>query len=229
MKYFSFCLLFCVSCFSGQDEQHFPEVVIRSSAPNKMYARDSFYLAYTIDQFSKLDVVGYGYNFQRADIDTIIYSPDTLKLFAFVIDSFMDYTRKQCVPEYGGHAILAYRLRMNDPWIVYPVTVNVFVGYKNYNMVKERLRKAYFRDLRGYVYIYWNSEKKNFIEYTFYNVTDSLFWDNCILWKKDVSISGYYQFQLTGNGDPEMPNQILNIPQIHYPDSLLQLFYENRW
>jgi hypothetical protein len=218
-----FAVTICMlSCDEGSKE-YFSETPIRIPAPDKIYERDSIYLAYTIYMFSKLDVVGYGYGFQRADIDTIVYNSDTLKLFAFVIDSFYDAEEKEPAP-YDGHAILGYRLKTTDPWVVYPVTFSVFVGYKNYNKVRDRLRKAYFQDLKYYVYSFWNQEKKGFVEYTFYNVTDSKFWDSCIIWQKDISIPGYYQFQISGNGDPEMIHAILEIPEINYPDSLLKLY-----
>ena len=226
------CLIvICQSCLSKNNHDEYSKVPIHYPGPNKMYDRDSFYLAYTIYQFQTLNIVGYGYYFQRADIDTIVYSPDTLKLVAFVIDSFMDYTEKEQTPVYDGHTMLGYRLKTTDPWIIYPFErYIIFAGYRNYNMIRDKLREAYFQNLKDYALYFWNCQQKKFEDYSFkYNLTDPKFWDSCIIWKKDISIPGYYQFQLTGNGDPEMPRNIIKIPEIHYPDSLLKLYHDNKW
>jgi hypothetical protein len=225
-----FCVfyLFVISLFSCSGngvKEYFQNAPIRYPSLNKMYARDSLYLAYTIYEFRKLNVVGYGYDFQRVDIDTIAYSPDTLKFFSLVID----YTKESDALNYDGHAILGYRLKTTDPWIVYPILYSVFLDYQNYNMVRDRLRKAYFQDFGVPVSGIWNYRTKEFETCPSYNVIDHRFWDSSFIWQKNVSIPGYYTFQLSGNGDPEMPHPVIEIPSLHYPDSLLKLYHENKW
>jgi len=90
------------------------------------------------------------------------------------------------------------------------------------------LREEFFNRLKYETTWYWNNEKQKEEGYVFYNINDPKFWDSCILWQKDVSIPGCYQFQLTGNVKPGDQRAILDFPLIHYPDSLLKLYYENR-
>ena len=222
---FCFLILF-QSCSEHVEDEYFPLQPIHFPAPNKMYERDSFYLAYTIKQFNDLRVVGYGLPLTRIDIDTVVYSSDTLKLFALVID-YCDYSAKGL--SYNGQAVLGYRLKIIDPWIVYPVRCIFFVGYKNYNMVRDRLRSAYFINFDYPMSGVWNYRDKKFETYRSYNVVDKKFWDSSFIWQKDVSIPGIYDFQLSGNGNPEMPHPILEIPAITYPDSLLKLYHANKW
>jgi len=209
-----------------EEDEYFPLQPIHFPASNKMYERDSFYLAYTIRQFNELSVVGYGLPLTRIDIDTVVYSSDTLKLFALVID-YCSYSSKDS--GYDGQAVLGYRLKATDAWTVYPVRFYSFVGYKNYNMVRERLRSAYFIDFDHPMSGVWNYRDKKFETYPSYNVVDKKFWDSSFIWLNGVSIPGYYDFQLSGNGNPEMPHPILEIPAINYPDSLLALYHANKW
>jgi len=215
---------FFISCSAKIGKKHLSENPIHYVSPNRIYARDSQYLAYTIQQFSNLGVVGYGYDIHRVDIDTIVYSPDSLKLFAFVID----YAKADNELNYDGHAILGYRFKTNSPWIVYPVTVIVFAGYTNYNMVRNSLKNAYFKNFSNpAVSGIWNYRNKRFESYPSYNVIDPKFWGNSYIWMKDVSVPGYYEFQFAGGGVLDS-GSVLKIPPIHYPDSLLNLYYENK-
>ena len=221
----SICFLFCLlSC----KYENFAKEPIRYPSPNKMYERDSMYLSYTIKFFNDNNVLGYGtgMDFMHADIDTILYSPDTLKLFAFVI-SFIknDIATSKMGYHINGQTIIGFRENTKTPWVIYPNPFAVFLGYENYNMMKNRLREEYFNRQKDQWRWYWNNALQKREAYYFYNVNIPKFWDSCVIWKKGLSIPGYYQFQLTGNVTPDDVNAIWKLPNLRYPDSLIKLFY----
>jgi len=231
------CLLFSLSCSPGlNDDSYYPKDPILYPAPNKMYVRDSVYLAYTVSQYiNRGDVQGYGgipkENFLRIDIDTILYSPDTLKLFSFVITYTKDTEDKKNPYGYFGQVLIGYRTSTHEPWIIYPgVHFARFLGYLNYNKIKNRLRLEFFHKFKDENMWYWSNEKQQRELFTYkYNANDPKFWDSCHTWQKGVSIPGYYIFQLRGNVTPDMDDLLFKQPEVHYPDSLLKLYYENKW
>lgn len=52
-----------------------------------------------------------------------------------------------------------------------------------------------------------------------YNLQDTAFWEKSLIWQKGSYLDGYYSFQVWGK-------DTLKVPQITYPDSLLELFNE---
>jgi|GEM_PF-5006580 len=225
-KLFAFFLL-CQSC---QGTENFPKDPVRYPSISKAYLRDSIYLAYTVRQFIDRDVQGYGSvrkeDYLRVDIDTILYSADRLKLFSFDITYLKDDNDKEQPYCYFGQTLIGYRMDTQTAWTIYPGhTFAEFVGYANYNKVKNRLRLEFFHKFKDESRWYWNNEQHERQQFYYkYNVNDLSFWDSCYIWKKGVSIPELYIFQQKGNVKPDGDDIIFTLPTIRYPDSLLRSY-----
>src|SRR5690348_7015043 len=74
-------------------ERDVSEIPIHFKSPSSSYQRDSIFIAATVWEFIKKQVSPFDYyikfdvpfNKIIIDVDSIMYSPDSLKLFAFVI------------------------------------------------------------------------------------------------------------------------------------------------
>ena len=225
---------------------------VRYPTINKTYYRDSLYIATTIWQFidKKVDIFDYykRYNILLSkvgvDVDTIIYSPDTLKLFSFVIIKVPDYENNK--PDqfyYSGEDMIGYRLSKNKPWKIYYFGQIRPTGLKNYNQVRNIFRNYYLGNgkFKSSYDTYWDGihndtlgmarsitfpEETNRINIKFgYNIDDSQFWNKSIVWKKGSRIPDYYSFETIGNVAPGYGDSLIKIiPHLNYPDSLLKMY-----
>lgn len=219
---------------------------IRYDSPDKIYQRDSLYIATTIWQFmdKQVDIFDYykqykiPFNKVNIDIDTIIYSPDSLKLFSFVIERIPEYeNNKPNKYFYSGSDMIGYRSSKKEPWNIWYFGEYRPTGWDNYNKVRNLFRWYYLgdgkfkNDYRGYWDgIHYENDtfplQKARINIKFgYNIDDKHFWDSSIVWKKGNRIPGYYGFQTKGEVVPGyMDSPIRIIPRLDYPDSLLNLY-----
>jgi len=216
---------------------------------NSNYRRDSLYVATTIWQFidKKVDIFDYykQYNIPlnkvRVDVDTIIYSPDTLKLFSFVIITVPDYENKK--PDrfyYSGEDMIGYRFVKNQPWSIYYFGQIRPTGVNDYNDVRNIFRNYYLGQgkFKNSYATYWDGirndtlgmarsitfpAENNRVNIKFgYNVDDTNFWNKSIVWKKGSRIPKYYSFETIGNVAPGYTDSpIIRIPHLDYPDSLI--------
>ena len=124
---------------------------VRYPSKYKIYYRDSLYIATTIWQFidKKVDVFEFykRYNISldkvRIDVDTVIYSPDSLKLFSFVIIQSPDHEDKIVNKfYYSGADIIGYRISKQDFWKIYYFN-NVTPSGTDYNKVRNFYRSYY--------------------------------------------------------------------------------------
>ncbi len=218
------------SCSFDIEKADFPQTPLRYPSVNEAYARDSAYLAYTIYKFNANNVTGSGgtgdiNDVRRIDIDTILYSKDSLKLFSFFIIQVRNIDANPITIHFNGLTLVGYRESTLEPWTIYPTRFTAFFGYDNYNMLRDRLRKEFFQWFKDEKMWYWSSEKQRRELFAYeYNVNDPSFWDSCYIWKKGISIPGYYVFQLTGNVLPDDDDAIIELPKINYPDSLIMQY-----
>jgi hypothetical protein len=120
-----------------------PTNPIRYPSPNHIYKRDSLYIAVTVKEFmnKKADIFdaykqeGIPINKVNIDIDSILYSPDSLKLFSFVIiKNPEDSTHnKHC---YVGDCFIGYRPSLKTPWFIYYFNQYTPAGFDNYNKIR---------------------------------------------------------------------------------------------
>lgn len=225
---------------------------IRYHSPTKTYYRDSLYLATTVWQFmdKKVDIFDYYKQYKipfakvRIDVDSIFYSPDSLKLFAFIIETIPEYeNNKPNEYFYSGNCLIGYRTNKSEPWTVYSFDQFTPTGFKNYNKVRNLFRGYYLSNgkFKNDYATYWDGihndtlgmarsitipKEENRVNIKFgYNIDDKRFWDSSIVWKKGSRIPGYYAFQTKGNVAPGYTdNPIKIIPHLDYPDSLIRLY-----
>ena len=215
-------------------------------SPSLNYRRDSIFIVATIWQFIQKEVSPFHYyrTFDvpldkiTVEVDSIFYSPDSLKLFSFVIITDPDVQHDNLQKYvFSGNSIIGFRLKKNSPWTLYDFDQYSIAGLENYNDVRNSFRNYYlgngdFKDDGAY---YWDGIHPdtlnmslgayNRISINFgYNIDDDNFWDKSIVWKKGSRIPGYYSFQTTGNVVLGDSNAIVIIPQLTYRDSLLNLY-----
>lgn len=219
---------------------------IRIKSPNVAYQRDSMFIATTVWQFidKKVGVFDYYKQYEipihklNIDVDSIIYSPDSLKLFAFIIERVPEIENNR--PNqyfYGGNPLIGFRQSVHEAWTIYPFGQFTPTGFKNYNKVRNLFRGYFLGDgkFKNDSDYYWDGVHNdtlgmnrgfNRVAIKFgYNIDDKRFWDSSVVWKKGSRIPGYYAFQTMGNVVPGyMDTPIRIIPPLVYPDSLLKLY-----
>lgn len=238
LSFLSGCVLIGIailsSCCNNHYEANFAKDPIRTASPDKLYRRDSAFIARTIWEFMDKEV--YIYDFYKkynipfskitVDIDTILYSPDTLKMFAFVIKKVPDPESK--VPDdyyYNGNNVEGFRSSTNEPWIIYPTYFCAVSSMPNYNMVRQTLRNYFFIKFKSASHYIWDSSKQDLILTDYkYNLDEKTFWDSSIVWKKGALTSGAYIFQNKGVVKPDDSDPVWIIPKLNYPDSLLRMY-----
>lgn len=245
-------LLLLLYCCSNNTKKRAEEPITLHPSPNPVYQRDSFYIAHTVMEFMKkgVDIFDFHNQFNIPldkvviHVDSIFYSPDSLKLFAFVI--IKDYESNSKIPDayyYTGEGFVGFREKAKQPWSIWLFNQYTPAGFKSYDKVRSYLRKYYLGSGRfKFDYAtYWDGihndtlgmarrltvpNQDNRVNIKFgYNLDDPLFWDSSIVWKKGSRIPGYYAFQTIGNVAPGfVDSPIKKMPILDYPDSLLKLY-----
>lgn len=208
----------------------------RFKSPNDDYRRDSLFIVLTAKQYVDKGIYPFDLFKQKNipeemvhfEVDSIIYSPDKLKFFAFLIECAPEsntiYSEK---PEYyySEYTIIGYRKKTNEIWKIYSDYYRSVLN--TYNDNRATFRNYYFANGK-FKYdsdYYWDSSEQDRVSIPFkYNLDDVKFWDSSIVWKKGSRILGYYGFETTGNVKPGDENAIKVIPHLEYPDSLLKLY-----
>lgn len=210
--------------------------IISSINHSNNYKRDSLFTIKTINGFidSNYNIFDY-YNRWNVPlnkvtfwVDTIIYSPDSLKMISFVIFKNPNIeNRRPSDYFYSGSDMIAYRDSKKELWKLFYWGTYRPTGYDGYEMVKNAFYKHYFNDgkFKKSSRYYWDSISNNFVSISNqYSINDVKFWDSSIIWQKGSSIPNYYSFETTGNVKPTDENPIKKLPFVDYPDSLIALF-----
>jgi hypothetical protein len=217
-----YCFILC-SLFDckGQDYKHLYNNKPYHFSP--IYQRDSLFLYYTVKEYTKRyekkhlqDGLVQWYDTTDVVVDTIMYSPDSLKLFAFTLvkrHNQMDRELKEYLkPDFDydleNRDLIAYRKNKTSIWKVYRFfgTQTSFTLSHKKDM-RFALRLLYFERFKNPDF---NSHRKKYL----YNVNEKGFWTGPI-WEKNQE--GEYLF-----AEGRMGNE-----DYIYPESLLKRFMGN--
>lgn len=209
---------------------------IPNNSHTELYVRDSLFIDYTIRQYINLEFDIFSYykqwdiplNKVSLYIDTIIYSPDSLKFISFLIQKQPDIEHNNTdYYFYSGSDMIAYRNSVNDLWNIYYFGEIRPSAYRYYQGVRKVFYDFYFGngDFKDETRYYWDEKTKDRISIPFgYNLDNPLFWDSSIVWKRGSRINGYYSFQTKGNVTPKSIDPIIILPRIKYPEYILKSF-----
>lgn len=203
----------CGGTMNGRKSDRVVEIV----SP-KEYSRDSTFISYTVKQFvinkyREYDVDSYTEG-ATIYVDTIIYSPNKLKLFSLTI---LEKEKGEEGKPFKGRAIIAYREDQKEIWKVYPIR-NLTGGGYDYNGVQKILRDGYFKGL--------NETSTDGHKYKYTPIEDK-FWED-LFFKKGYDVDSLYFFQTELN--PNTPtlktkrDGIIPLLKIDYPKELLEQF-----
>lgn len=136
-------------------------------------------------------------------VDEIYYSPDSLKLIATVINREPNNqdTKSQNRDSsyyYDGFAFIGYRKTVDSPLVTYLFNYYTLHGWESYIQVKRLHKDQLEENLKDLGVFVWNDSLKNWEGVKFnYNIKDTLFWSNSVVWKKGVIIPDhYYTFEV---------------------------------
>ena len=229
----AFSMQSCNGIKPGQDVS-LSSAPIKFPSPNAVYRRDSMFVAKTVWEFMDKQVSVFAFErkhnlpFEKIEVnvDTIFYSPDTLKLIAFVIRKEPNKDNKDSLTYYyNGDDLKGFRESTKEPWNISPSFLYAPTAMTNYNNVRNALRRFYYEEFKTQGAFVWDSSKQDLepVDYN-YNIQDKHFWDSCILWKKGALTPGYYIFQNKGNVRPGDPDPVWIIPHLDYSDSILKMY-----
>ncbi|MES2766126.1 MAG: hypothetical protein V4642_09675 [Bacteroidota bacterium] len=229
----AFFTVILLSCNSLKQEIAVPLEPIRYPSPSANYQRDSLYIASTIWQFIDKEYNAFDsfkrnnhkLNQVRIDVDSIFYSPDSLKLFSFVIATIPDREDTNLKYYHHGYDMVGYRLNTKEPWKIYRLGEFAPSGLKSYNRVREVFRDFYFYQFRYRTDYAWDSVRQDMVTTRFgYNIDHTDFWTKNLIWRKGSRLPGLYIFETKGNARPGLEDAVEFPPQLQYPDSLLKLY-----
>jgi hypothetical protein len=214
---------------------------VNNSLYKRHYNRDAKLVNYTILAWSRNSLSFYDSFKESIDngkikviVDTIYYNPEFTKMIAQVViaydaqeldSSYFDAKKYNNSISFDGRLIIGYRLDSIQPWNLYPFNPIILGGYIQSEKVKEELTKKLVHSLKddGEFVNDTLSNKKTFVKYG-YNITDSGFWTNSVIWKKGVRVNGLYNFETRGNINRSDPEPMDKKAKVIYPDSILALY-----
>jgi len=164
----------------------------------------------------------------RALVDTVLYSPDSLKLFSIVFERIPETDATARLPRYfNGRLVIGYRPRPDTCWVLYSETRPLSpINFGERKRLSEVMRASYFgenfKSVKGAVF-----EKGEIVSAPFgYSPTDSLFWTRGLYWRKGAHVEGLYYFQTVCDPRPgNMTNALRKRPiGSVYPDSIREMY-----
>ncbi len=210
-------LFSCLKLFScsGEELGEPGKTLSDPHVPDTFIQRDVEFIQLTVRDFIRVDYPRYqfpGYD-ERTEIfvDRIFYSPDSLRVFAFVI--LKCYNNNEVTQKQGyyfnGKALVGYRENPNEIWKIYPYRSYSASVFQKYETVQNFLTESYMHRLKSYV-------DGHHVKVG-YNVGDPRFWKSPI-WEKGHRVPGYYNFELGTFLKP------LRTLRTNYPPELLEQF-----
>ena len=192
---------------------------LRYTISKSEYTRDSSFINYTVLQFIEKKYNEYAIDSYtsaaKVHVDTILYSPEGLKLFSLII---VEKAEGEEDKPFHGRAVIAYRENLNEAWKVYPINKFV-VSFGNYEGARNVLRRSYFEELKG-----MKDNKSNKFKYS---LGESGFW-NDLFFKKGLDVDSLYYFQTELNRNTPTSKRIRDgvVPylEIEYPQEILDLY-----
>lgn len=258
MKIIKFCLYFVTLITAGKCLSQSNEALIRrinekaENMPNVVCEqtrhRDETFIEYTVRAWMDNDYEDYHYLYQdykkknrdkvKISVDAIYYSPDSLKLFSFIIIeqpihlSSDEYIRKntQFDPSYSGHVVVGVRDSAKLPWLLYNFSQYRVFDHSSPETIQLFLRNQFFVNFK-YQKLDCFDEYGKWGLYPFkYNLDEPEFWTGPVFDKARYNGVGYY-FQIYDFRSPEWIDaeldgvrEIINALEIDYPKILLDQF-----
>jgi hypothetical protein len=164
----------------------------------------------------------------RALVDTVLYSPDSLKLFSIVFERIPETDTTARLSRYfNGSLVIGYRPRRDTCWVLYSETRPLSpINFGERKRLSEVMRASYFgenfKDVKGRVF-----EEGEIVSAPFgYSPTDSLFWTRGLYWRKGAHVDGLYYFQTVRDPRPGNMTHALRKRPIDsvYPDSIREMY-----
>jgi hypothetical protein len=226
-------VVFLNSCIRTPDRIYHKTADYTVNVKKQEYVRDSLYLGYTVLKFIDFQFANYSSLSKPVVVvvDSIFYSPDKLKLFAFCIVRDTNNTNWGLINRpknkyfYNGRNLIAYRSDINAVWDVHNFDQYTPVRWDTYKEVYNLFRFYYYNQFKDDMGSQWDSTINNLVSVKFdYNLNEKAFWDKSLVWRKGALIPGYYNFQLDGNVRASDPSPVIVRPTIVYPDSILRLY-----
>ncbi|MBK9247391.1 MAG: hypothetical protein IPM69_04585 [Ignavibacteria bacterium] len=129
--------------------------------------RDSLYFAYTLKEWTRLNIEGYGAEVlvYFIPVDKIIYetfdayySPDSLRIVVFVskfspiIKKWENKSWTEKDMDYNLNSMIGFRDSTNQPWVVYPLDISMLTDFPNKEEALALYRHKYFNKLSEFMY-----------------------------------------------------------------------------
>ncbi len=165
-------------------------------------------------------------------VDTIFYSPDTLKLISLIVErapcnigaGYPFQERKENCFYFNGFAFIGYRESPKTQWNLYVHDQCRASSFGDYKTVINLLREYFLDNILICRGVSVPDRKGNYVYRTYnYNIDEFGFWDS-IVWQKGVRDPGLYLFQFKFQSKEYMKGDTTAIPYfpISYPDSLIK-------
>lgn len=165
----------------------------------------------------------------QTQVDTILYSPDMLKLFAIVIEKIPEPESNEQSQKwyFNGNPVLGFRSTEGSCWQLYPETRPLSpINFRTAKEVSKVMRANYFSDeFREVKMGIFERGEQVFAPFK-YNPLDSLFWTESLYWMKGAHTDSLYYFQTVRDPQPgKMTHALSKQPlPVTYPDSIRQRY-----
>lgn len=216
--------LFLISCSKVPDS--WPENAMNS----ELYTRDSTYIAMTHKQRLESNVSNNnsGIITKELYVDVILYSPDTLKVFAATIEEYIlssdEYEElTEDATRYAGRGLAGYRERISEPWKLYYLPM-ISTTTNSYEETSLSLREYFLNHIKKHELSVLLEDGTTSTIPMRYTVADTDFWNGPI-WTKGIRIQDRYLFEARGSGTLQGdPFREISPFEAEYPDWLLDQF-----
>jgi len=205
-----------------------PPADYKISVSKKEYARDSSFLAITAYGYESAKFGNFNHDEPAIFVDTVLYSPDKLKLFSFLIIKAPNKSTwgKDNFPKakniFDGLCLIGFRNKPDTMWKLYEFSQYRPSGFTEYKQVQRLLNHYYFYKFKDDFGSKWDLTIGERSEKFKYNLNEANFWENSIVWRKEARVKGFYNFQVSYL--TEYIDSIIRTPVIQYPDSILKLY-----
>lgn len=161
-------------------------------------------------------------------VDTLFYSTDCKKTLAFInirkLRSLPDFSYEY---KYDCKIIIGIRDSLGNPWKFYGWPRMQAVSFETAKDATNQSFRYYVDDYmrkdNALVYLPDGSTKSLKFEY---NLTDSLFWDSCLLWRPNARGKGVFLFQTWSTNINE--NQQLPDINVELTEAEIELFRKEK-
>ncbi len=154
-----------------------------------IYTKDSLYLIQLVKGLISYNIRPFRPENQfdsltQIEIDTILYSPDTLKMTAFIVTKNANgknpYMERPPGFHYNADFVLGFRASTDSLWRIIPTSILSMNYYKNKEKMLKRYHEYFFREVKA-------TPKFE------YNLDDIRFWHSSI-WEMELKAKSDYYY-----------------------------------